>query len=806
MRVAHLSDLHLGFRAFPRRERGGNLRERDLAAAFHRAVNEVGRLRPDLVLLAGDLFHDPDPPATAFLALTRGIQRLQELLPGIPVLAVAGGSDTPMAPGDPGPVAVLDAVPGVEAAAGAPRAVHLGALDAHVLLVPHRAVVRPPYPELRPDPGARWNLLLLRGHPVDGAPRGGGHGMEEGGTGGPLVVDPAGWDYVALGGGHEVRAWGARVHTAGSLERVGVDPWRESAVEKGFLLADLASGKVEFHPVPGRPVVDLAPVRTDPDGPEAGTRRLRELLEGLPGGADGKLLRVRLRGMEAVPTQGVSPGLLAGVRRRAAHLELLMEPGGRPPEPPSDPPGPSKRGETVPGTPHLRWTLGGERWGEVALPPGLWTLTADSPADLERVARSLGGKGTDPRIAFHLEGEALAPRGPRARRSKASPPNVPSPEEPPSQEPPPEEPPSQEPPSPAPPSTGMGTDRTSSSPEAVTRRADWIEAAGDAEARALEWARERQDADSRLTAYRERARELRERIRELREGGPSAACPTCQRPLGAAHPGLLTLLEEEWEEVVQDGSWWKRRRAQLEEKPADLLVLERRALELQAALEAGEAGAGVRLRPPPPGTTPEAGPGAAVTPPPGTDPNPVPDHESALVAGTGCSHGLLPHTLQSPDAPDTPDTLRRMGVLLHRATEGRLDGVLAGEEGSLLLVEADGHARLPTRAEGGLLALVREGAAGWAREEDGGSGGPGVQVLRAGRAGVPPEAVSRILETLLAATPRTAWLALVPPEVAGILPHRRQGTLQVVRDEEDRLRVRRLPGGRGRVVLRLPPG
>jgi DNA repair exonuclease SbcCD ATPase subunit len=44
-------------------------------------------------------------------------------------------------------------------------------------------------------------------------------------------------------------------------------------------------------------------------------------------------------------------------------------------------------------------------------------------------------------------------------------------------------------------------------------------------------------------------------------------------------------LQQEWEGIVQDGSWWKRRWEQLEMKPGHLQDLERRSLRLHAALE-----------------------------------------------------------------------------------------------------------------------------------------------------------------------------------------------------------------------------
>ncbi|MEX0842897.1 MAG: hypothetical protein WD120_00980, partial [Gemmatimonadota bacterium] len=103
-------------------------------------------------------------------------------------------------------------------------------------------------------------------------------------------------------------------------------------------------------------------------------------------------------------------------------------------------------------------------------------------------------------------------------------------------------------------------------------RGDAMEAEGEVEARTLEWARDRQEAETRLQGYRDRARELRERLRALEE--EDAACPTCGRALAESREGLRTTLQEEWEMVVQDGRWWKRRRGQLEGKPDDLVELE----------------------------------------------------------------------------------------------------------------------------------------------------------------------------------------------------------------------------------------
>ncbi len=116
-------------------------------------------------------------------------------------------------------------------------------------------------------------------------------------------------------------------------------------------------------------------------------------------------------------------------------------------------------------------------------------------------------------------------------------------------------------------------------------RADAAEVSGDMEVANMDWLRERQDAETHLLAYRDRARELKLRLQQFEAGGPETACPTCDRLLAERFSSVLTVLREEWESVVQDGSWWKRRREQLDFKPSQLQELEGRSILLQATIE-----------------------------------------------------------------------------------------------------------------------------------------------------------------------------------------------------------------------------
>src|SRR5688572_26078795 len=96
MRLVHLSDLHLGYRQYQRLTPAGiNQRESDVARTFQRAIDQVIALRPDLVLVAGDVFHSSRPTNAAILHAFRQFLRLRTELPRAPVVMVAGDHDTP---------------------------------------------------------------------------------------------------------------------------------------------------------------------------------------------------------------------------------------------------------------------------------------------------------------------------------------------------------------------------------------------------------------------------------------------------------------------------------------------------------------------------------------------------------------------------------------------------------------------------------------------------------------------------------------------------------------------------------------
>ena len=336
MRIAHLADMHLGFRQFQRLDASGvNQREADVAAAFRRAVDAVIAQRPDAVVLAGDLFHSVRPTNRAIIEAFAGLRRLREALPAAPVVLIAGNHDTPRSV-EAGSILKLMATLGVDVVDNATRRLAYPALDLSVLAVPHAVLLgERRSAEWRRDDRFRHNVLVL--HPeVPGL-------FPEGVTdyGGARVevaeLLSGGFDYVALGHYHIVHEVAPQAWYSGSLEYTSHNIWgewreeRRHGLTKGFLVADLGARSVERINVPAaRRLADLewldAAGMTAAELDAAIHGRLVEV----PSGVDGAVVRLVVKNVPSALAHALNHEALRPWRAAALHLHLDL----RRPEPP----------------------------------------------------------------------------------------------------------------------------------------------------------------------------------------------------------------------------------------------------------------------------------------------------------------------------------------------------------------------------------------------------------------------------------------------------------------------------------------
>jgi exonuclease SbcD len=83
----HVADLHLGYAQY-----NLEVRREDFENAFREVVDKTIELKPDFMIIAGDLFHHARPSNVTLEATITNFRRLRDA--GIPVLTVDGGHDS----------------------------------------------------------------------------------------------------------------------------------------------------------------------------------------------------------------------------------------------------------------------------------------------------------------------------------------------------------------------------------------------------------------------------------------------------------------------------------------------------------------------------------------------------------------------------------------------------------------------------------------------------------------------------------------------------------------------------------------
>jgi len=83
----HVADLHLGYAQY-----NLDMRREDFENAFREVVDKTIELKPDFMIIAGDLFHQARPSNVTLETTITNFRRLRDA--GIPVLTVDGGHDS----------------------------------------------------------------------------------------------------------------------------------------------------------------------------------------------------------------------------------------------------------------------------------------------------------------------------------------------------------------------------------------------------------------------------------------------------------------------------------------------------------------------------------------------------------------------------------------------------------------------------------------------------------------------------------------------------------------------------------------
>lgn len=327
MKLVHLSDLHLGYRQYHRTTTGGlNQREADVALAFKKTMDAVIDLRPDVIVIGGDVFHSVRPTTPAILHAYKQFSRLRETLPDTIVVMIAGNHDTPRTT-ETGHIIRLFTTLGITVVDSAPKRLVFRDGELSILAVPSQIKPRPAFD---PDPAARHNVLLIH-DAVEGVVKRFGPLAELGY--GDLTVEELNasrWDYVALGHYHVYHRVAPNAYYSGSLEYTSTNVWGEidDQIEKnvrgkGFIEHDLATGAHKFHEVSlARRVVDLPAIQ----GASLSAAELSEAIafavESSPEGIENKIVRLVVRDVPRHVLRDIDHRKIREFKRSALHFLL----------------------------------------------------------------------------------------------------------------------------------------------------------------------------------------------------------------------------------------------------------------------------------------------------------------------------------------------------------------------------------------------------------------------------------------------------------------------------------------------------
>jgi DNA repair protein SbcD/Mre11 len=328
LRLVHLSDLHLGFRQYQRlTPTGVNQREADVAVTFRTVIDRVIALRPDLVIVAGDVFHTVRPTNQAILHAFLQFSRLVRELPNAAIVMIAGNHDTPRT-SETGGILPLLAQLGLTVVDREVQRLTFDEHDLQILAIPDvPGLVRP---ELKPEGNAKYNVLVMHGEVTGALPTW------------ATVADRAAvevtrdelsasrWDYVALGHYHVYQEIAPNAYYSGSIEYTSVNTWGERHEEqkgnvpgKGFIEHDLATGRHTFHHIgAARPLVELEPIWARGMTAADIDARIRAAVDSCKGGIDDKIVRLVVFDVERHIARELDHKAIRDLKRRALNFHL----------------------------------------------------------------------------------------------------------------------------------------------------------------------------------------------------------------------------------------------------------------------------------------------------------------------------------------------------------------------------------------------------------------------------------------------------------------------------------------------------
>ena len=250
MKIAHLSDTHLGYRAYSRTTPlGFNQREVDVMKTFKACLERILQRNPDVVVHSGDLFHVVRPSNATILGAFKAISEFQAKRGNKPFILIGGNHDTPRMIDSGNILLLLREIPGIYLQTEGAQAFAIEDYDLEVLAVPSNSLELSENIDWVPQLKRKHSILTIHGLAYNLIADAGKFELEN------TRADK--WTYVGLGDFHIYKPFAKNACYAGSTDFTSTNIWEEARHPKGWVFFDSEKRQQEFIEQPTRQVIDL---------------------------------------------------------------------------------------------------------------------------------------------------------------------------------------------------------------------------------------------------------------------------------------------------------------------------------------------------------------------------------------------------------------------------------------------------------------------------------------------------------------------------------------------------------------------
>jgi len=321
MKIVHISDLHIGYKAYNKLEKNGlNIREMDILSAFQESLEKIAKINPELIIIAGDVFHKPRPSNFSLFFAIKFLQKFRESCQS-PIIIIGGNHELTKSTEAGSVLNVFEAViPNVKVIENKIKEMAFDKLKLNVVCAPYGAFAALSKYILKPNKDFKYNILTMHGSynskkcPEISKNEHTALIEEEN-------INGLEWDYVALGHYHKYTELEKNIYYSGAIERTSSNIWQEAKDPKGFIEYNLESKEIKFHELKTRRVYDIKKINADTLTAEQINLKIDEEVAKIKDFGN-SIIRITLDNIDPLAIRNLNYSKIREYRKKAVHFMI----------------------------------------------------------------------------------------------------------------------------------------------------------------------------------------------------------------------------------------------------------------------------------------------------------------------------------------------------------------------------------------------------------------------------------------------------------------------------------------------------